>query len=62
MNGKDDLVYKSVKNNPNITVRQLSEETGISIRTIQRILSKLKESEIITRVGSDKTGYWKVKE
>jgi len=56
------LVYNSIKKNPNITIKQLSEQCNISTRTIQRILSNLKEGEIITRIGSDKTGYWKVKE
>ena len=59
---KNWFINNSIKKNPNITIKQLSEQCNISTRTIQRILSNLKESEIITRIGSDKTGYWKVKE
>ena len=29
--------------------------------TIERAVKKLKEKTLIERVGSDKTGYWKVK-
>ena len=57
---KEELVYNSIRNNPSITIKQLAEECNISPRTIQRILSYLKDSEIITRIGSDKTGYWQV--
>ena len=31
------------------------------IRTIQRALDSLKAKGIIERVGSNKTGYWKIK-
>ena len=38
----------------------ISENTEMSTRTVQRILASLKEKEFIIRMGSDKTGYWKV--
>jgi len=62
LNSNEESVYNSIKKNPNITIKELSEHCNLSTRTIQRILLRLKESEIITRIGSDKTGYWKAKE
>ncbi|MBQ6920486.1 MAG: putative DNA binding domain-containing protein [Bacilli bacterium] len=56
----EEKVYDILKQNPNATIRMISEETKISIRTVQRILASLKEKELIIRMGSDKTGYWKV--
>ena len=51
-----------IKQNPYITTSELSDKIGISSRSIERNIAKLKEKEIIDRVGSDKAGYWKVKE
>ena len=44
----------------NITVNQLAEHLGKSVRTVNRLLSSLKGKGLIARVGSNKTGYWKV--
>lgn len=35
-------------------------KTGKAERTVKRVLESLKEKGLIERVGSDKTGYWKV--
>ena len=53
----EEKVYNLLKHNPNATIKMISEETNISIRTVQRILTSLKEKELIVRMGSDKTGY-----
>lgn len=60
MTSGEEKVYDILKQNPNATIRMISEVTKISIRTVQRILASLKEKELIIRMGSDKTGYWKV--
>lgn len=46
--------------NPSITQIELCERTGFSRRSVSRIFSKLKDSNYIERVGSNKSGYWKV--
>lgn len=35
-------------------------KTGKSRRTVSRIITELKEKNIIARVGSDKNGYWEI--
>jgi len=40
---------------------QLAEETSKTVRTIQRTLDSLREKGLIERIGSDKTGQWKIK-
>lgn len=55
-----NIVIKLLKSNPSITTEQLSSELGLSRATITRYLKKLKEQKHIKRIGSDKTGYWKV--
>ena len=45
----------------NITQEQIAKELKKSVRTIERNINRLKEKNIITRVGANKTGYWDVK-
>ena len=52
---------KALRANPKITIDALAHSLKKSRRTITRIIKKLQEDGIISRVGSDKTGYWRVK-
>ena len=47
---------------PEYTIRNLTEETGLSDGYVRKIINVLKEQKIIERVGSNKTGCWKVNE
>lgn len=62
----NDTVYESVfsliKKDKNITAAQMSENLQVSLSTVKRKIRELKIKGIIERVGSDKTGYWKVVE
>jgi len=51
-----------MRNNPNITKAELSRILGISTTAIDNNISFLKKNGYIERVGSNKTGYWKVNE
>ncbi len=46
--------------NPNITIKELSETLGLSEKTIKNRLALLKKEGIIVRVGSRTSGYWEV--
>lgn len=46
--------------NPNSTIPEISRITKISTATISRYLKQLQDKNIIERVGSNKSGYWKV--
>ena len=46
--------------NGNLTRDELSERTGLSLGGIKKIINSLRENGLIVRVGSNKTGYWKV--
>ena len=54
-------IISEIRNNPNITKEQLSMIIGISTTAIDKNLEYLKVHNYIERVGSKKTGYWKVK-
>ena len=46
--------------NGHLTRDKLSELTGLSLGGIKKIINSLRESGLIVRVGSNKTGYWQV--
>lgn len=53
-------VFDLIKSNNSITAMEISEQLGISLRTAKRKIKELKDKGFIERVGSDKTGSWKV--
>jgi Fic family protein len=53
-------VLELIKINPHISYDKLVEKTGRSRATIKRMIKRLKQEGYISRVGSDKTGYWTI--
>ena len=51
-----------IRNNPNVTKPELEKLVGFGKTTIDNAISVLKEKNIIKRIGSNKTGYWKILE
>ena len=60
LNKTEQAVYNLLVLNQNYTRAELAEATSKTVRTIQRVLDFLKSKELIERVGSDKSGYWKI--
>jgi predicted HTH transcriptional regulator len=64
----NDLVNDPVKRsilvhltqNPKAKYTELSNQTGYSAATIKRHIQELKKLGLLERIGSDKTGQWKV--
>jgi predicted HTH transcriptional regulator len=54
------LILDAITKNQKITQKQLSLNLGVSVRTIARELKNLQEDGKISRVGSDRAGYWSV--
>ena len=61
-NKTEDIIIAIIRDNPNITVNQLMIKTSLSEPGVKKNIKQLKEKGIIERVGSKKTGYWKIKE
>lgn len=59
-NENQEKILAQIKKNPNITQNAIAEITGISLRSVKRNIAILKKDGILERVGSDKTGYWKI--
>lgn len=45
----------------NYTKSELAQLLGKSVSTVQRMIKRLMDSDVIERVGSNKTGYWQLK-
>ena len=54
-------VYLKLKENPNATAEALGHTLGISSRMVRKHIAALRKADIIERIGSNKTGYWRVK-
>jgi predicted HTH transcriptional regulator len=53
-------VIQAIRENPEITQKQLTQTTGITIGTIKRILPRLQEKGKIERRGSRRSGKWHI--
>ncbi|MDR3133915.1 MAG: Fic family protein [Prevotellaceae bacterium] len=53
-------VLEWIRIDPHINYDKLVVKTGRSRATIKRMIQRLKQEGYISRIGSDKTGYWKI--
>ena len=51
-------ILAAVRSNPAVTIPELAELTGVSSRTIERNLQKLREQAPLRRIGPAKGGHW----
>jgi Fic family protein len=54
-----DIIFL-IKENPHIRAFEMAQKLLKPVRTIENNISKLKEKGIISRIGSKKTGHWKI--
>ena len=55
-----DKIISLILKNSKITIKELSITLNISPKNVKENLSKLKQKEMLERVGPDKGGYWKI--
>ncbi len=53
-------ILNILQRDPSLTILQLTDRVGIDISNVEKSVAKLKMLNRLTRVGSDKSGYWKV--
>lgn len=53
-------IISEMRHNPNVTKAELSIILGLSVTSIDKNILFLKKMGLIERVGSNKTGFWKV--
>ena len=49
-----------LKNNSSITTKELMIITNLSESYVNKIFHKLKDNNLIKRIGSNKNGYWQI--
>ncbi|WP_462424734.1 ATP-binding protein [Fusobacterium ulcerans] len=54
------IVLEFLKQYPKTTQKNIIENLNISKRTLERIISLLKEDGYIERIGNNRSGYWKI--
>lgn len=57
---KEVKIIMALLSGEDLTLDELSEETQIAKRTVSRGLDSLKEKGYLQRVGSTRSGYWKI--
>ena len=55
-----DAILMLIKNNPKITYQQIADILQKNLRTIGRSIALLQKNQKLTRVGSNKSGYWQI--
>lgn len=53
-------VIKEILQSPAIRQKDLAEEVGVSVSTVQRIIKKLMKDGKIVRMNGKRDGYWKI--
>lgn len=53
-------VYNMLRADNHLTTALVAEALGISDRMVRKHLTTLKEKGLISRIGSNKTGYWEI--
>lgn len=56
----ENEILNLLRKDNRITTKTIVEMSGKSTRTVNRVISSLKDKGLIERIGSNKTGYWKV--
>lgn len=56
----EDKIISVIKMNPQITQKNIAEETDNALRTVQRKLKELQKRGIIERKGGKRYGYWEI--
>ncbi len=60
LNEIEKEIIALIKDNQHIKVFAMAQRLSKPVRTIENNISRLKEKGIISRIGSKKTGYWKI--
>ena len=60
LNGTQQHVLDAMRDNPDVTHAQLMAALGLGRTSVQNAVSHLRRNGLVERVGSDKSGWWRV--
>ena len=53
-------ILEHIQNNPQSTLVELTKQTGYSRSWVAETMKRIHEQGVIKRIGSDRSGYWKI--
>ena len=56
-----DKILALIENDDHISLSQMSVQLGVSYKTIQRCVDRLRKAGLLERIGGRRFGYWKIK-
>jgi ATP-dependent DNA helicase RecG len=56
----DQKIISIIRSMPDVTLAELANATGLSVAGVRWNIRKLKDANLIRRVGPDKGGHWEV--
>ena len=54
------LLLNILRENPNVTQKELARITGVSRSTIQRLMEEMIKEKKLLRIGATRSGHWEV--
>ena len=57
---KEQRVLELLMEDPGFTSVQIADQLNVSRVSVTKYLKTLKEKGVISRIGSDRKGYWKI--
>ena len=57
----EERILRLITENPSITMKEMSDVSGLSLKTVRTILQSLRETGVVERVGSQKSGFWNIR-
>lgn len=57
---RQNIILDLIKENPLVTIPEMSLKIGVVIRTVKRDIEYLQAKGVIVREGGRKEGYWKI--
>ena len=57
---RENKILALITDNSKISIKEIAEKLGVTSKTIQRDLDKMKDKNIISRIGADKGGFWEI--
>jgi ATP-dependent DNA helicase RecG len=58
----NQIILVTMRRNPNVTIRELQEETGLSESDVKKIIRQLRGEGLVQRIGGTKGGHWEVRQ
>lgn len=60
LNKSEEKIISLLRKNSRLTIPQMSEQTGLSVSGVKKIIQSLKKAGILIRLGASKSGEWMV--